>query len=334
MIQFNIQPEKRPLALIAISSITLGAIVLTTSIAKGGPTTLAPLPAKADSGNQTVTSQPEQAKNIWVKPEISRDQEGRITIAPSEFSIIPPDEWVVRENVPGQSLVLEAPPTSDDNYRGTLQVRMATGPRFLDPVGIDDFKNELQEKLANEGGTLPDFTVRNSEIVTLDDSREALLVYTSFTFNQVEILQAHLLLSNEDNHAVVTYTDLEKRFESNAEGSPLATAWTAMTSANLPGTTPSRFAGSIQLAALAGVLLVLGGILLSIRNSLARQSYSRAANSGVEDLANQPLSHQGLFSASENMPSGLSDQMPLSSEDLLESDTIETDHTSNSKQAA
>lgn len=245
-----------------------------------------------------------------VTEEIVTNTDGRIRIASSGFSMMTPPDWKVRNNVPGLSLVLEAHEDKSSKYRSTIQARVAQGPRYLDSVGISDFQEEITEKLGKEGGSLKEFTIRNSEVVRTDEGREALLVYTGFNMNGVDLLQAHLMLSSETQHVVVTYTNLSDKFESNAADAPLGIAWAAMTSAQLPGKNPQRFAGPIQIAALAGILTVFIAVLLTVRNALARKAYAQAGTSAESDMN---MSGDDL---NTNPPSSL---MAISSEDLLES---------------
>ncbi len=261
----------------------------------------APLPATANKATSSAgdTSQ-----------EIVASADGRIQVGSSGFSMMPPAGWKVRNNVPGLSLVLEAREEKSMKYRSTIQVRVADGPRYLDSVGIADFQEEITDKLGREGGSLRDFTVRNSELVKTDEGREALLVYTGFNMNGVDLLQAHLMISNENQNVVITYTDLSDKFDSNAADAPLGIAWAAMTTAQVPGKNPERFAGPIQIAALAGLLIVFIAVLLTIRNALARKAYVRAGTGAESDM------NMNRDNLNTNPPSSL---MAISSEDLLES---------------
>jgi|GEM_PF-3395447 len=261
----------------------------------------APLPATATKATPSAgdTSQ-----------EIVASADGRIQVGSSGFSMMPPAGWKVRNNVPGLSLVLEAREEKSMKYRSTIQVRVADGPRYLDSVGIADFQEEITDKLGREGGSLRDFTVRNSELVKTDEGREALLVYTGFNMNGVDLLQAHLMISNENQNVVITYTDLSDKFDSNAADAPLGIAWAAMTTAQVPGKNPERFAGPIQIAALAGLLIVFIAVLLTIRNALARKAYVRAGTGAESDM------NMNRDNLNTNPPSSL---MAISSEDLLES---------------
>ncbi len=242
------------------------------------------------------------------------DADGRIHVGSAGFSMMPPTGWKVRDNVPGLSLVLEAQEEKSPKYRGTIQVQVAQGPRYLDSVGISDFQDEIKDKLGGEGSSLLDFTVRNSELVKADDGRDALLVYTGFNMNGAELLQAHLMISSENQHVVVTYTDLAERFDSNAADAPLGIAWAAMTSANIPGKNPERFAGAIHIGALAGLLIVFIAVLLTVRNALARKAYARVGTGAESDMNN--ITDMKSENLDSNPPSSL---MALSSEDLLES---------------
>ncbi len=246
---------------------------------------------------------------------------GRIQAGSTGFSIMPPADWTIRSDIPGQTLVLESPVTKKNHYRSTIQVRVAQGPRYMDSVGISDFKDEMTTKLGQEGGSMQDFSIRNAESVKTDDGREGLLVYSGFTMNTVEMLQAHLLLSSAQQHVVVTYTDLAKNFDSNAGDAPLGIAWGAMTTAKMPGENPERFAGPIQIAALAGVLIVVIGVLLTVRNALAKQAYARAASETPENFdTGETTDSSQIINLSNSARPNMS-LFPVSEENLLDSTT-------------
>ena len=293
---------------IATRAATIAALSMglsTGTMAAESVKSKAPLPVlKGTNTLKTITGEASQ--------EIVTNADGRIQVGSSGFSMMPPTGWKVRNNVPGLSLVLEAHEEKSTKYRSTIQVRVADGPRYLDSVGIADFQEEITDKLGRDGGSLRDFTVRNSELVKTDDGRDALLVYTGFNMNGVDLLQAHLMISNENQNVVVTYTDLSDKFDSNAADAPLGIAWAAMTTAQIPGKNPERFAGPIQIAALAGLLIVFIAVLLTIRNALARKAYAQAGT-GVESETNLSMNSESL---NTNPPSSL---MAISNEDLLES---------------
>ena len=280
----------------------------------------APLPALKSttssnaSGGEAAQGTEAAARGISVEA-------GRIQAGSTGFSIMPPADWTIRNDIPGQTLVLESPVSNKNHYRSTIQVRVAQGPRYMDSLGISDFKDEITTKLGQEGGSLQDFSIRNAESVKTDDGREGLLVYSGFTMNTVEMLQAHLLLSSAQQHVVVTYTDLATNFDSNAVDAPLGIAWGAMTTAKMPGENPERFAGPIQIAALAGVLIVVIGVLLTVRNALAKQAYARAASETPETFnTGETTDSSGIINLSNSARPGMS-LFPVSEENLLESTT-------------
>lgn len=280
----------------------------------------APLPALKPSkspkasGGEAAQGTEAAARGISVEG-------GRIQAGSTGFSIMPPADWTSRNDIPGQTLVFESPVSKKNHYRSTIQVRVAQGPRYMDSVGISDFKDEITAKLGQEGGSLQDFSIRNAEPVKTVDGREGLLVYSGFTMNSVEILQAHLLLSSAQQHVVVTYTDLATNFDSNAVDAPLGIAWGAMTTAKMPGENPDRFAGPIQIAALAGVLIVVIVVLLTVRNALAKQAYARAASGTLEICDTGETTGSGEIINLSNSARPEMSLFPISQENLLDSTT-------------
>ena len=274
-----------------------------------------PLPPPAKKKGAAAPAQENTASGT-----VKKLDDGRIELLISGLTIMPPPGWTLRENFPGVSLVLESPEVTGtvNRYRRTMQIRTGSGPRFFDGLGVKEFEDDLTEKLGRQAEGVSEFAVRNSEVVKIGDEREALLTYTGFSLNGFEMMQAHLLISNMENHTVISYTDLAENFEDTAPDSPLGTAWASMSSARFPGKTPERFAGPIQIAAIAGILIVLLSAALTIRNALARRAMLQTDGtidpvSGAKELesssGNLPSGDVLAFSAS---PSNLSGEQPLS----------------------
>lgn len=276
------------------------------SISGAGP---APLPVQKSENRASTTAS-----------HTTMTADGRIQTGDGSFSMMTPAGWVVRNDVPGISMVFESPAGQKHQYRSTIQVKIASGARYLDSLGINEFQEEIAAKLGRDNGTVRDFSIRNAELVKTDDGRDALLVYSGFNLNGVDLLQAHLMMSSATEHVVITFTDIADNFNSNAADAPLGVAWTAMTSAQLAGQTPERFAGPIQLAALAGILIVVIAVLVTVRNALARQAYARVARDADGN------GDAGPKSGFDAPVSGITGQgsLQVSQEDLLESATPES----------
>jgi hypothetical protein len=275
-----------------------------------------PAPAKKKS-----TEAPAQDQVTQGSVKILGD--GRIEVIQSGLIMTPPSGWNLRENFPGVSVVLESPEKTGtvNRYRRTLQIRTGSGPRFLDTLGIKDFEDEMTEKLGRQGEGVTEFSVRNSEVVKTADGRDALLTYAGFNLNGFEMMQAHLLISNVENHTVITYTDLAENFENTAPESPLGEAWASMTSTNFPGKNPERFAGPIQIAAIAGILIVLISAAVTIRNAISRRALLQTTEQNTHDLntdssSGNPLS--GDVVALSSSPSNLSTNQPTSLQSSIE----------------
>lgn len=259
-----------------------------------------PAPAKKDTGNAQAPVESGAVREL-TNNGIKQTTDGRIELPQSGLSLMPPPGWKTRDNMPGLSLVLESPEEKNSRYRRTIQVRTGTGPRFFDSIGIKDFEEELVEKLGNQNNNVNEFSIRNSEIVKTDDGRQALLTYASFSLNGFDMIQAHLVISNMEQHTVLTYTDLAESFEDNSATSPLGVAWAAMSSARFLGQQPERFAGPIQIAALAGIVLVILSIVITFRSAMARRALAREAD---QALNGKPIEVDGGDSNPGNLLSG------------------------------
>lgn len=190
------------------------------------------------------------------------DSLGRMSFAGSEidFAMLPPSGWQQKKHLAGRSAVFEAP--ESDGYRATLAVQLNYQPVYFDKTGIEEITEEIVQKVARQGGTIPDFEVLKSELVRNAEGRGALLVYTTFSIETVRLMQAHLVLSNDSGHIVISFTDIASRFNFNDTQTAFHQAWKSMMSASLSGPTPRRYVDLMKysiyaLFFMAGIMVIL-----------------------------------------------------------------------------
>ena len=78
-------------------------------------------------------------------------------------------------------------------------------------------------------------------MINLKSHKNAILYYTSFSMNDTDLMQAHILTSGEKFHYLVSYTDVKDNFEDPSRQYHLDIAWTAATSLVLNSSAPIRF---------------------------------------------------------------------------------------------
>jgi hypothetical protein len=212
-------------------------------------------------------------------PEGSEISSGdRFAIDGKGFSIIAPLKWIVRKNMARSSLVIEA------RVSGTEYPRNIVVVRWKDPVLINEetaqtFEQRIVKTYPLSSPSIENFALRNHQNIQMEDGREAILIYTEFTGSGRKMMQAHVLLSSETDHYLVTYTDVAEHFENPSEGDPfLAEAWASMTSIQL--NSPNPVAEESLKKWIMGVVGLLGivGMATVTRKALAARSYRKFGN--------------------------------------------------------
>jgi hypothetical protein len=184
----------------------------------------------------------------------------RIEIPDVGFSIVPPNGWMVHKNSHGSSLLFEAPKQPNQIYQPTIQVMVFNKLRYIDEVTMKEYGDLIVEKFGKMSNRVTGYHLRDAAIQALETGDPSILYYTEFQYDDVPIMQMHILISSATNHFVMTYTDIAKVFED--ESSPgLAIAYTSMHSAQLDSRPPWRWRGFV-IAGGAVFLVILGWFTL------------------------------------------------------------------------
>ncbi len=183
------------------------------------------------------------------QPTISQGE--RIDLPEVGFSITPPTGWLVNRNSHGSSLMFEVPKQANQIYQPTIQVMVFSNPRYIDEVTKKEYGDLIVEKFGKVSNRVTGYHLRSEEFVQMETGDPAILYYTEFQYDDVAIMQMHILISSASNHFLMSYTDLAKTFEDeNAQG--LAVAYSSMHSAQLATRPPWRY----QLFAIIGLVLL------------------------------------------------------------------------------
>lgn len=202
---------------------------------------------------------PPAAKDeIKEEPKLATGE--RIEIPDVGFSIVPPNGWMVHKNSHGSSLLFEAPKQPNQIYQPTIQVMVFNKLRYIDEVTMKEYGDLIVEKFGKMSNRVTGYHLRDAAIQRLETGDPSILYYTEFQYDDVPIMQMHILISSATNHFVMTYTDIAKVFED--ESSPgLAIAYTSMHSAQLDSRPPWRWRGFV-IAGGAVFLVILGWFTL------------------------------------------------------------------------
>src|SRR6478735_6611016 len=173
-------------------------------------------------------------------PRVSTGE--RIDLPDVGFSITPPNGWMVNKNSHGSSLLFEAPKQPNQTYLPTIQVMVFGKLRYIDEVTLKEYGDLIVEKFGKLSNRVTNYRLRSAEILQMETGDPAILYYTEFQYDDVPIMQMHILISSATNHFLMSYTDIAKVFEDEgAQG--LVIAYTSMHSAQLSSHPPWRWRG-------------------------------------------------------------------------------------------
>ena len=222
-----------------------------------------------------------------VKPAASDLLEGgtisdgtAIKIDGKGFSINPPAGWQIVQNQPGMSLLLKVPSRPDLKYQRNIQVMEFSGPKYIDAITGQEFSESIVKNYSQFVPGISEYKFRNFDNVAMNDGRNGLLFYTEFKLNDLSMMQALILLSAQNNHYLVIYSDVAENF-GEKEGSSqkfLNESWTSMTSIALDTPTPGR---PNNLPLIFGI--IIGFLLLGVTFALARRIRSSRLYDSFED---------------------------------------------------
>lgn len=223
-----------------------------------------------------------QAQENPPPPTSEPAPQGRISVDEKGFSIQAPPGWEVRKDFPNASLLMQVPMSPGTKYQRTIQVMSFSGARFINPVTAKEFEEIIQKRFAAASSSVQDYKVRNHLPIEMQDGRQGMLYYAAFVMEGVPMMQAHILVSSQTRHFLLTFTDLAEHFEESANSPELAEAWTSMTSVALDSPTPRSEDKMIILASIIGGVIVLFFVLILLRNWLARKRLRELTADGVE----------------------------------------------------
>jgi hypothetical protein len=217
--------------------------------------------------------------------DLMGDGKTRLTLKDGDFSIVPPKGWEVFKELPTLTLLMQVPHEPDMRYQRTVQVASFNGSRFIDEVTAKEFEETIVAKFSKASAGITDYRLRNHMKIEMADGQEALLFYTEFTSEAVPLMQAHILLSSDKRHYLVTFTDLAEHFENEEQSQFLSEAWESMISAQLGGKAPARVGSLVMVAVGVGVLLVAVVLLGALRYWRSGKAYRELADGkGLDDV--------------------------------------------------
>jgi hypothetical protein len=198
----------------------------------------------------------------------------RVMLRDGDFSVIPPTGWEVYEHLNDLTLLMQMPHQTGVKYQRTIQVASFARPRYIDETTAKEYEEVITRKFAATSAAIEGYRIRNHMVIDMADGRQGLLFYSEFTLDNVQLMQAHILVSSADRHYLMTFTDVAAHIESDAAKQFFTEAWDAMISVQLGAPTPGRFSVITYGAVAAGAVLVVICALVWIRRRRAARQYS------------------------------------------------------------
>jgi hypothetical protein len=232
-------------------------------------------------GAEDAASEVARETSLPMNSEVSDGQ--RIAIDGKGFTIVAPQGWIVQKNLPRSSLYMQAR-VSGSNYPRNIGVVRFQDSVLINATTAEAFAEKIVKQFPTAAPTIEHYALRNHQSIQMADGREGILFYTDFDDSGQKMMQAHILVSSETNHYLVTFTDLAEHFENPSDSSQFFTdAWASMTSIQLDSPNPQPAMGVETV-----VLWVLGlaTVFMSmtfIRKGLAAKMYRRYGNLDQND---------------------------------------------------
>ncbi len=189
---------------------------------------------------------------------------GKTEITEKGFTIRAPKGWELHHKAPGLRLLLLAPAEPNMSYRRNIQVLSLGGPYYIDSESQKEFATTLLENFGKLD-KVEKFSLRDSKILELKETSKGILYYTDYEMNGQRLMQAHILVSSEKHHFLVTFTDLREHFENKEFESLIREAWDSLMSIHLDSPAPERLDLVTWLVAAGALLLISTIITLLIR---------------------------------------------------------------------
>lgn len=237
--------------------------------------------AAAEPAAETQAPAPDSSKGAY---DFVAEAGKRVTVREGDFSMQPPVGWEVYVNLPSLSLLMQVPHTKGEKYQRTIQVASFSGSRFIDEVTAKEYEDVIVRKFSVASASIEDYRIRNHMTIEMADGRQGLLFYTEFKIDDVPLMQAHILVSSETRHYLMTFSDVAEHFESDAASRFLTEAWDAMISVELSTKTPARFESAAYIGIAAGVAGLIGLLVFGFRQWRSGREYRDFANGKEGDV--------------------------------------------------
>ena len=146
------------------------------------------------------------------------------------FRMIVPSGWeVTNQGKENEPLEILSPKIEDDVYQGNIKIM-----RFNESIRISEqTAKKYEDKITTRHNFLSyikNFSIRNYDETTLNDGTKVIIIYSEFKIDKTDLMQAHVLIPAAKSHYLLTYTDLQDRFEGVQKEVFTDTVWNSLIS--------------------------------------------------------------------------------------------------------
>lgn len=175
------------------------------------------------------------------KPSAPISNGSRVEIKGKGFTIVPPKGWEVHTDIPGVSLLFQIPKSEGLKYQRNITVRYGQGEKTMDDYTADEYQNLILQNRSKIFGNMKNYRMRNRAEVELANGAPGILFYAEFDFEDLPMMEMHLLTSSKTGHFLMTYTDLAEYFNPDSNTPYLQEAYNSLISAKVQHPAGSRF---------------------------------------------------------------------------------------------
>lgn len=245
------------------------------------------------------------AKAPEVKPSAPVSNGNRVEIKGKGFSIVPPKGWEIHTDAPGVSLLFQVPNSEGLKYQRNITVRYGQGEKTIDDYTADEYQELILQNRSKIYGNMKNYRMRNRAEVELANGTPGILFYAEFEFEDLPMMEMHLLASSKTGHFLMTYTDLAEYFNPDSNTPYLQEAYNSLISAKIQNPAGSRF-GFIAKWGIAFAILfvVLMGLRVLSSGHTSRQMREEHGEFMSDDTVESGVSSISEASAIDDVTDG------------------------------
>jgi hypothetical protein len=200
----------------------------------------------------------------------------------SDLEIAVPSNWEIRKKSENSFFALDRKIVND--YQKNVTVKTFAGKRYIDEITAELFKNMVKKKYTQALKSISNYETAETEYISLENGNEAILMYSTFSIDGVDLMHMHVIVSSDKNHYLVTYTDAHSSL-AEEDSASFQLAWNTISRVSVPYTPGSnRYEKTLYSVGAAGSILLTILIILFIRKRLMGKDVDHFNEDEHDDL--------------------------------------------------